>query len=287
LAAERVSTLRFQCSPYYVNSAFYPIIDSFERTLKFGRDETAESKLDKLEALIATDYGRPKQDVRFIAAMLSIPCEERYGVLATTPQKHKDETLRSLVDLTAAIATKQPTVMLFEDAHWADPTSLEVLDLLIDRARTSPLLIVLTHRPEFQSRWSRHGHVTALSLSKLTRAQSGAIVSKLAGGKALPAELLGQIVAKADGVPLFVEELTKTILESVESVESGGKLRRSTLPVGIPSTLQDALMTRLDRLGAAKEIAQIGAAIGREFSYELLAAVAAKAKPISNKRSTS
>ena len=122
--------------------------------------------------------------------MLSIPCEERYGALAMTPQKHKDETLRSLVDLTEAAARKQPTVMLFEDAHWADPTSLEVLDLLIDRVRTTPLLLVLTHRPEFQPRWSRHGHVTALNLSKLTRAQSGAIVSKLTSGKALPAELL-------------------------------------------------------------------------------------------------
>ena len=117
------STLRFQCSPYYVNSAFYPSIDNFERALKFGRDETAESKLDKLEALIVTHYGRPLADVRFIAAMLSIPCEERYGALAMTPQKHKDETLRTLVDLTEAAASKQPTVMLYEDAHWADPTS--------------------------------------------------------------------------------------------------------------------------------------------------------------------
>ena len=196
LEGEGVGTLRFQCSPYHVNSAFYPIIDNFERALKFGRDETPESKLDKLEALIVTHYGRPLKDVRFIAAMLSIPCEERYGALAMTPQKHKDETLRSLVDLTEAAARKQPTVMLFEDAHWADPTSLEVLDLLIDRVRTTPLLIVLTHRPEFQSRWSRHGHVTTLNLSKLTRAQSSAIVSKLDGGKALPAELLGQILAR-------------------------------------------------------------------------------------------
>ena len=138
LEGEGVSTLRFQCSPYHVNSAFYPIIDNFERALKFGRDETPESKLDKLEALIVTHYGRPLKDVRFIAAMLSIPCEERYGALAMTPQKHKDETLRALVDFTEAAARKQPTVMLFEDAHWADPTSLEVLDLLIDRVRTTP-----------------------------------------------------------------------------------------------------------------------------------------------------
>src|SRR6185369_2304914 len=153
-------------------------------------------------------------DVRFIASILSIPCEARYGPLPLTPQRYKDETLRSLVDLTEAAARRHPSVMLFEDAHWADPTTLEVLDLLIDRVRTVPLLIVLTHRPEFQSRWSEQGHVSALNLSKLTRAQSTAILSRLAGGKALPAALLEQILAKTDGVPLFVEELTKSILES-------------------------------------------------------------------------
>jgi class 3 adenylate cyclase len=157
LEEQSVTTLRFQCSPYHVNSAFHPIIDNFERTLRFGRDETLESKLDKLEDLVVAQYGRPVEDVRFVATLLSLPCEDRYGVLTMTPQKHKDETLRVLVDLTAASATKQPTVLVFEDAHWADPTSLDVLDLLIDRVRTTPLLIVLTHRPEFQLRWARHG----------------------------------------------------------------------------------------------------------------------------------
>ncbi len=209
LEAQGAQALRFQCSPYYVNSALYPSIDNFERALKFARDETLESKLDKLEALVVTHYGRPLTDVRFIASLLSIPCETRYGALAMTPQKHKDETLRTLVDLTEATARKQPSVMLYEDLHWADPTTLEVLDLLIDRVRAIPLLIVLTHRPEFQPKWGSHGHVTALNLSKLTRAQSGAIVSKLASGKALPADLLDQILNKTDGVPLYVEELTK------------------------------------------------------------------------------
>jgi class 3 adenylate cyclase len=276
LEEQGVSTLRFQCSPYHVNSALYPIIDNFERVLQFGREETAESKLDKLEALVVTHYDRPKHDVRFIAAMLSIPCEDRYGVLTMTPQKHKDETLRSLVDLTVAAAMKQPTVLLFEDTHWADPTSLDVLDLLIDRVRTVPLLIVLTHRPEFQSRWSRHGQVTALNLSKLTRAQSRAIVSKLTNGKALPAELLGQILNKTDGVPLYVEELTKAILESGELTEASDHYEYvgTTRMVTIPATLRDSLMARLDRSPAVKEVAQMGAAIGREFSYELLAAVA-------------
>ena len=166
--------------------------------------------------------------------------------------------------------------MLFEDAHWADPTTLEVLDLLIDRVRTVPLLVVLTHRPEFQSRWSGQGHVGALNLSKLTRAQSAAMVSALAGGKALPAALLEQILTRTDGVPLFVEELTKSILESGELKEAGDhyEYAGSARAVTIPATLRDSLMARLDRFMPVKEIAQIGAAIGREFSYELIAAVA-------------
>ena len=276
LEAEGVQALRFQCSPYYVNSAFWPIIDNFERTLKFGRDETTDAKLDKLETLIVTHYGRPLPDVRFVAAILSIPCEQRYGALPMTPQKHKDETLRTLVDITEAAGRRHPSVLLFEDAHWADPTTLEVLDLLIDGVKTVPLLVVVTHRPEFQSRWSGQGHVGALNLSKLTRTQSAAMVSALAGGKVLPAALLEQILTKTDGVPLFVEELTKSILESGGLRETGDhyEYTGSARAVTIPATLRDSLMARLDRFMPVKEIAQIGAAIGREFSYELIEAVA-------------
>jgi class 3 adenylate cyclase/tetratricopeptide (TPR) repeat protein len=276
LQAGGVQALRFQCSPYYVNSAFWPIIDNFERALKFARDETADTKLDKLEALIVTHYGRPLADVRFVASILSIPWEERYGARPMTPQKHKDETLRTLVDLVEGAARQQPSVLLFEDAHWADPTTLEVLDLLIDRVKTVPLLVVLTHRPEFQSRWSKQGHVGALNLSKLTRAQSAAMVSSLADGKALPEALLEQILTRTDGVPLFVEELTKSILESGELKAAGDQYEYagSARIVTIPATLRDSLMARLDRFMPVKEIAQIGAAIGREFSYELIAAVA-------------
>jgi class 3 adenylate cyclase/tetratricopeptide (TPR) repeat protein len=275
LEAQGVQALRFQCSPYYVNSAFWPVIDNFERALKFARDEATDQKLDKLEALVFTHYGRPLADVRFVAAILSIPCEHRYGAVAVTPQKHKDETLRTLVDLTEATARQQPSVMLFEDAHWADPTTLEVLDLLIDRVRTIPLLVVLTHRPEFPTRWSGHGHVGALNLSKLTRAQSAAMVATLAG-KALPEPLREQILTRTDGVPLFVEELTKSVLESGELKEAGDhyEYAGSARAVTIPATLRDALMARLDRFMPVKEVAQIGAAIGREFSYELIAAVA-------------
>src|ERR1700759_3838505 len=193
-----------------------------------------------------------------------------------TPQRHKDETLRTLVDIVEAAAHRQPSMLLFEDAHWADPSTLEVLDLLIDRVKAMPLLVVLTHRPEFQSRWSGHGHVGALNLSKLTRTQSAAMVAALVGGKALPAPLLEQILARTDGVPLFVEELTKAILESGALKGSGDhyEYAGSARAVTIPTTLRDSLMARLDRFMPVREIAQIGAAIGREFSYEMIEAVA-------------
>ncbi|MBV8398485.1 MAG: hypothetical protein JOZ17_07070, partial [Acetobacteraceae bacterium] len=226
--------------------------------------------------LIVTHYGRPLADVRFVASILSIPCEERYGALSMTPQRHKDETLRTLVAVTEATARRQPSVLLFEDAHWADPTTLEVLDLLIDRVKAMPLLVVLTHRPEFPSHWSGHGHVGALNLSKLTRTQSAAMVTALAGGKALPGPLLEQILARTDGVPLFVEELTKAILESGALKDAGDhyEYAGSARAVTIPATLRDSLMARLDRFLPVREIAQIGAAIGREFSYEMIEAVA-------------
>jgi hypothetical protein len=208
--------------------------------------------------------------------MLSIPCDERYGVLPITPQKHKDETLRTLVDITDAAARQRPSVILFEDLHWADPTTLEALDLLIDRVTSIPLLIVLTHRPEFASRLGEYGHVTALNLSKLTRAQSSAMMSRIAGGKLLPSEVSEQILSRTDGVPLFVEELTKSILESGELRDAGDHYEYvgSTHSITIPATLRDSLMARLDRVIPVREIAQIGAAIGREFSYELIAAIA-------------
>jgi tetratricopeptide (TPR) repeat protein len=276
LEAQGAQSLRFQCSPYYVNSGFWPIIDNLERALKFPRDETAEAKLDKLEALIVAYYGRPRADVRFVATILSIPCQDRYGERSMTPQKFKDETLRTLVDITEAAARQRPSVLLFEDAHWADPTTLEVLDLLIDRVRNIPLLIVLTHRPEFQSRWSGQGHVGALNLSKLTRTQSTTVVGSLTQSKALPIALLEQILTRTDGVPLFIEELTKTVLESGDLKDVGDhyEYAGSARSVTIPATLRDSLMARLDRFAPVREIAQIGAAIGREFSYELIEAVA-------------
>ena len=275
LEAEGANPLRFQCSPFHVNSAFHPVSVNFERALDFGRDEPAASKLDKLEAMIVRRNGLALKDVRFIAAMLSIPCEERYGPLAITPRLAKQETVRALVDLVTAIARARPSFVLFEDVHWADPTTLQVLDLLIERLDKIPLLVVFTSRPEFEPRWSRHDHVVTLNLAKLTRAQSGALVSRLAGGKTLPAELLDQILEKTDGVPLFVEEMIRAILESGDLQEEGNRYvyAGTSASVAIPETLRDSLMARLDRVASIKQIAQVGAAIGREFSYELIAAL--------------
>ena len=276
LEAHGVRLLRSQCSPYHVNSALWPIIANFERALAFGRDETTECRLDKIEALVVSQYGRPLADARIIAAMLSVPHEGRYGKLAMTPQKLKDETLRTLVEIAEASARERPSLVLFEDVHWADPTTLEVLDVLVERVKDLPLLMVLTHRPEFPSRWFGQDHVTTLTLSRLTPGESAAVVSAITGGKALPPVLLGQILARTDGVPLFLEELTRSILESGELRDSGDRYEYAgaARSVTIPATLRDSLTSRLDRVPPVKEIAQIGAAIGREFSYELIAAVA-------------
>jgi len=275
LEVGKIQPLRFQCSPYNVNSTLHPIMANFERALEFGRDESPASRLDKLEALVVDHYGRPLRDVRFLAAMLSIPFEERYGPLAMAPRLVKEETIRVLVDMVKAAAGAQPSLMLFEDVHWADPTTLEVLGRLVGELESISLLAVLTCRPEFQAPWSARACFTALDLARLTPAQCGLLVSGVAGGKGLPAELTAQIIAKTDGVPLFVEELTKTILESGELKDEGDRYvyAGTSASVSIPATLRDSLTARLDRVAAVKEIAQVGAAIGREFSYELIAAL--------------
>ena len=276
LTGEGTATMTFQCSPYHTNSAFYPCIDCLERALQFAPDEDVDSKLTKLEALFVEHYGRPREDVRFIAAMLSIPAEQRYGAIQMTPQRFKDETLRALVDVVEAAARMQPCLLLFEDAHWADPTSLEVLDLLVERTRNIPLLLVLAHRLEFQNRWAKHGHVSALNLSKLTKAQTGTMVNRIAKDKALPGNLLEQIVSKTDGIPLFVEELTKAILESKQLEEKEDAYIGDMSRITIPITLRDSLMARLDRNRTIREVAQMGSVIGREFSYDLMQAIALK-----------
>ena len=273
LQRETSQTRLFQCSPFFVNSAFYPIRASFERALSSGRDTAADTRLDRLEALVVDRLGLAKEDMRFIAALLSIPFQERYGTILVSPKLAKEETMRVLIDFVRAQAREEPTLLLFEDAHWADPTTLDLLGRFVDLLTDIPALLVITARPEFNSPLIDHPAVTVMDLAKFTPAQSGSLVDKVVGGKALPPGLAAQIVARTDGVPLFVEELTKTILESGDLIIEGDHYAYagSSASVTIPETLRDSLMARLDRVAVSKEIAQVGSVIGREFSYELIA----------------
>ena len=209
--------------------------------------------------------------------MLSLPNDGRYPALELAPEQRRQRTLEALTSQLAELARQQPVLMIFEDAHWIDPTSLEALGRTVDRIKTLPVLLIVTFRPEFNAPWVGQSHVTSLTLNRLGEREAAAIIARLAGNKALPADVLAEIVERTDGIPLFVEEMTKAVLEA----ESEGAARRTVAAVpspalAVPASLHASLMARLDRLGSAKEVAQIGSAIGREFSHALLAAVARK-----------
>jgi class 3 adenylate cyclase/predicted ATPase len=274
LAAEGIQPWQYQCSPYFSNSTLYPVIAHLERALQFERDESSEARLDKLDAMLRGRFGRTELDLNLIGRLLGLATEQRYGALQMSPQKQKDETLRALIDLVQAASAREPVVLLYEDVHWADPTTLEAIDQLLKRSEL-PGLVVMTHRPEFKPPWIGQPHVTALTLGRLDPAQIEAVATRVAGGKALPTEIVSQIVVKTDGVPLFVEELTKAILESGLVQDAGGRyqLAGPLQVLAIPTSLRDSLMARLDRLAPVKEVAQIGACIGREFSDDLIAAL--------------
>ena len=217
----------------------------------------------------------PDEDVAFLADLLSLPASERHPLPNLSPQRKKERTLEALIRQLEGLARQQPVVMVFEDAHWIDPTSRELLDLTVERVRSLPVLLIVTFRPEFQPPWTGQPQVTMLALNRLDRRDRTALVEQIAGGKALPDEVVAQIVDRTDGVPLFVEELTKSVLESGLLREEADRyvLDRALPPFAIPTTLHDSLMARLDRLASVRLVAQIGAAIGREFSYALLRAV--------------
>jgi predicted ATPase len=275
LAEETYTRLLHFCSPYHQNSALYPVIDHLQRAAQVERDDSDERKLDKLEGLLAQSTEDLRGDVPLLAALLSIPTGERHPPLDLAPEQQKARTLERLVAQVEGLARRQPVLTLYEDVHWIDPTSLELLDLLLERVRALPVLVVVTFRPEFRPPWIGQPHVTLLTLNRLSRKHGVAIMGRLTGGKVLPPEVERQIVARTDGVPLFVEELTKAVLESGLLREEDDRYALlGPLPLlAIPATLHDSLTARLDRLVPVKEVAQIGAAIGREFPYELLAAV--------------
>jgi TOMM system kinase/cyclase fusion protein len=275
VTAEGATRIEFRCSPYHQNSAFYPVIEHLQRVLRFNRDDSAEQKLDKLEQVLSRSRLGLQETVPLLASLLSLPAS-RYTLPAFSPQKQKQKTQEALVAWIVEEAEKAPVYCAWEDLHWADPSTLELLTLVLDQVPTTRLLALLTFRPDFIPPWRSHSHITQLTLNRLGRPQVEAMVEKVTGGKTLPVEVVQQIVAKTDGVPLFVEELTKMVIESMGAVESRGSVGshdHAPVTLGIPSTLQDALMARLDQLGPAKEVAQLGATLGREFSYELLQAV--------------
>ena len=275
VASEDPIQLRYQCSPYHTNSAFHPIVGQLERAAGFDDEDSPEVKLDKLESMLA----RSSQDIEgatpLLAALLSIPAEDRYRRLEVTPERQKEKTLEALVAQMKGLSRRRPVLLIFEDAHWADPTSLELLELVVEQAQGMRMQVVITFRPEFTAPWTGHTHITSLSLNRFSRPLVTAMVNQLTGEKPLPDEVHDEIIEKTDGVPLFVEELTKTILESglLEEETNGYVLSGPLAAVAIPTTLHDSLMARLDRMGDVKEVAQFASAIGREFSYDLLAAV--------------
>lgn len=271
-----VQSLRFQCSPYHIHSAFHPSIAHLEAALGFESLDAGVTRLDALESYAVGQMGLPVEDVRFLAALLSLPWQERYEAVALSPREVKEETIRVLVDLVEAEAEAAPALVVFEDLHWADPTTLELVDHSVARLRGTALLVLLTYRPEFSPRWLDYEYVTPLTVPKLSRDESLALVSRVTEGKTLPADLLDSILERADGIPLYVEELTKSIVES-ESLRVEGDAYAyvgGRQDIHIPATLRDSLMARLERVPDVKEVAQIGAAVGREFSYELVAALA-------------
>jgi class 3 adenylate cyclase/tetratricopeptide (TPR) repeat protein len=268
--------LRYFCSPYHRDSAFHPFIVQIERAAGFDREDNPEKKLGKLEGLLSQSGEQAGEAVALLADLLSVPTEGRYPPGPADPQRRRELTLAALLSQLEIFSQQRPVLMMFEDAHWADSTSLEVLDRAVERARQLPMMIVITFRPEFTAPWVGQAHVTSMGLSRLAQRETAVLVDRVTGGKALPAEILDQIVERTDGIPLFVEELTKTLLEGslLREGETSYTLTGPLPPLAIPSSLQASLLARLDRLMPVKEVAQIGAALGREFSYELLAAVA-------------
>jgi class 3 adenylate cyclase/tetratricopeptide (TPR) repeat protein/ABC-type transport system involved in cytochrome c biogenesis ATPase subunit len=272
IAGEPHTRLRYQCSPYHTNSALRPFIAQLERAAGFKADDTSEQRLDKLEALLGMGASQVQAVAPLFAALLSIPFGERYPPLVLSPTQQRRRTLAALLDQFEGLACRQPILLSFEDAHWADATSLELLDLTVERVRQLPVLALFTFRPEFEPPWIGLPNVGTLRLGRLEANDVENMVARVTGGRALPAEVMKQIVAKTDGNPLFVEELTKAVVEMGILVENGEGYRlEGPLPaLAIPETLQDSLMARLDRLAPVREIAQVGAAIGREFSYSLV-----------------
>src|SRR5438105_2204732 len=267
-----------RCSPFHTASAFHPIIEHLKRVLGWQPEDTAPQHLAKLEAGLAGFKTLPlSESVRLIADLMSVPVpEDRYPRLPMTAQQQRDATLDAIVGWLIELAESTPVLMAWEDLHWADPTTLDTLGMLIEQAPTAALLVVATYRPELTPPWPQRSHMTPITLNRLELPEVETMVSHLSAGRSLPGEVVDHIVAKADGVPLYVEELTKAILGSgvIEARGDAYVLTGALAQLHIPETLQDSLMARLDRAPRLREVAQLGSVLGREFSYDMINALA-------------
>jgi class 3 adenylate cyclase/predicted ATPase len=278
IARQPHARLRNFCSPQHTESALYPSIRQIERAAGFTQDGTPQAKLDKLDALLAQS-STSAPDAALLAEMLSLPNDGRYPALELTPQQRRQETLEALVLQVVALSRQNPVLVIFEDAHWIDPTSLELFDRMVDKIPSLRVLLIVTFRPEFDPPWIGRPYVTALTINRLAQRDIEAMIDGVVGNKLIPANVRQDISERTDGIPLFVEEMTKAVLEAGSEEEA--QRTATTVPsmaLAVPASLHASLMARLDRLGPAKEVAQIGAAIGREFSHALLAAVTHKAE---------
>ena len=276
IAAEPHTRLRYFCSPQHTDSALYPIISQMERAAGFTHNDTAQAKLDKLDALLALSSTQ-RNDAALLAEMLSLPNDGRYPTLELAAQQRRQKTLEALTAQMEVLSRSNPILMIFEDVHWLDPTSLEVLGRTVDRLKTLGVLLIVTYRPEFEPPWIGRPYVATLTLNRLGEREIAALIDRVTGNKSLPESIRQDIIERTDGIPLFVEEMTKATLEA--SSEDEAKQTAAAIPssaLAVPASLHASLMARLDRLGPAKDIAQIGAAIGREFSHAVLAAVVRK-----------
>jgi class 3 adenylate cyclase/predicted ATPase len=276
LTTEPHARLRYFCSPQHTDSALYPIIGQMERATGLAHGDGTQTKLDKLDALLAPT-STSAQEASLLADMLSLPNDGRYAALDMTPEQRRQKTFEALGSQVEALSRSKPLLMIVEDAHWADPTSLEAFSRVVDWLRNLRVLLIVTFRPEFDPPWIGRAYVAALTLNRLPQRDIDAMIDGVIGNKALPANLRQDIIERTDGIPLFVEEMTKAVLEAGN--ESATQRTAAAIPpptLAVPASLQASLMARLDRLGSAKGVAQIAAAIGRQFSYELLAAVAVK-----------
>ena len=276
LATEPHTRLRYFCSPQHSESALYPIIGQMERVAGLAHDDTPQARLNKLEALLAKS-STSNQDAALFADMLSLPNDGRYPALELSPQQRRQRTLEALVLQVEALSCSGPVLMIFEDAHWTDPTTLEVFGRVVDRIPTLRVLFIVIFRPEFQLPWIGRPHLMALTINRLTERDVGVMIDRLVGNKILPANTRQDIIERSDGIPLFVEEMTKAVLEAGSESAAERVIAAVPSPVlAVPATLHASLTARLDRAGSAKEVAQIAAAIGREFSHALLASVVRK-----------